>query len=176
MAGIYSRTKYDLCDIDNIVNISTNVGKYSTSDAQITSSPLWVNNIQPYQTRVGRVNVKDQQNSQVLTDIESHLWNIDIPLSNCGEERTLPERISKGNTLKGTLAENDTCSEQMKTQYSRFDVPANLFRDVTFHRFDYPIIPPEHFVYYGMEGTEQVNNNRSGTNTRLQAKDSFARK
>jgi hypothetical protein len=173
MAGIYSRTKYDLCDIDNVVSISTGVGNYTTSDVQIANAGLCVSNIQPFKSKAARVNALDAKNGAVLTDIESHLWNIDMPMSNCSAERTLPEKLKKGNVLTGGLLKNEACGEQIVSAYTKLDIPSNIYREMTTHRFDYPIIPPEHFVYTGITGTEQVDNNRSGVNTRLQAKDYF---
>lgn len=175
MAGIYSRTKYDLCDIDNVISISTNMGKYATSDVQLATNGLCVSNIQPFKTNKGRVNTQDTVNGAVLTDIESHLWNIDMPMSNCSEARTLPEKLKKGEDLAGGIVGAESCGEQFNSAYTRLDMPANMYRAANFNRFDFPIIPPEHFVFQGITGTEQVGNNRDGVNTRLQAKDRFKR-
>ena len=173
MAGINSRQKFDTCDIDNILSISMNPGKYSVSQDQIAQLPMCVNNTQRINTRIGRVSALDNQNSGTLVDIESHLFNLDTPLSNCSLNRTLNDKNITGNKLVNNL-ELGTCSvEQLQTIYSKLDIPSYLPREATTHRFDFPIIPPSDFTYFGIEGTEQSGNNRDGINTRLKAKDNF---
>lgn len=173
MAGINSRRKFDNCDIDNIIAITMKPGKYTVSEDQLQQNPLCVNNVLPMSSRIGRVSALDQRNSGALVDIESHLHNIDVPLSHCSNNRTLPERITKGQELAAAV-EGGVCGiEEVRTAYSRLDIPSNIYRESTTHRFDFPLISPSEFVYFGIEGTEQVGNNRNGINTRLQAKDMF---
>lgn len=173
MAGIHSRSKYDECDIENILSISMNVGNYATSTDQLIESQACINNVLPMSTRVGRVSTLDQTNAMSLTDIESHLRNIDMPASNCSVDRTMDAKTMKANKLIEGLSRPESCAVQMTTANTRLDIPATMYREATFNRFDFPIIPPSHFVYNGITGTEQVDNNRSGVNTRLQAKDNF---
>lgn len=173
MAGINSRPKFDTCDIDNILAITTNPGKYTLSEDQIMATPYCINNIQKGQTRGGRVSALDNKNAPVLVDIESHLYNLDTPLSNCSTLRTIDEKNMRAQQLYNGLDLGVCAAEQLKTSYSKLDIDSNIFRSATSHRFDFPIIPPSDFTYFGMEGTEQIGNNRDGVNTRLQAKDRF---
>ena len=173
MAGINSRPKFDTCDIDNILAITMNAGKYTLSEDQVSQNPYCISNVQPIGTRVGRVSALDQKNSGALVDIESHLHNIDTPLSNCSLNRTMADKQRKGEELSSGIDGGLCPAEHIQTIYSKLDIPSNTFRSATSHRFDFPIIHPAEFVFYGINGTEQVLNNRDGVNTRLQAKDRF---
>ena len=173
MAGINSRPRFDTCDIDNILNITLNPGKYALSEDQISATPFCLNNIQKTSSRSGRVSALDNRNAAVLVDIESHLQNLDTPLSNCSLNRTLDDKTQKAQQLYNGLDVGLCSANQLKTEYTKLDIPSNMFREATSHRFDFPIIPPSDFTYFGINGTEQVNNHRDGMNTRLQAKDRF---
>lgn len=171
MAGINSRTRFDTCDIDNILNITVNPGKYALSQDQISSNPFCVNNIIRGKNRTGRVSALDNKNASALVDIESQLQNLDVPYSQCFD--TLDERNKKAQQVYNTMDMGVCAAEQLKTEYTKLDIPSNQFRSATSHRFDFPIIPPSDFTYFGIGGTEQVDNLRDGVNTRLQAKDKF---
>lgn len=171
MAGINSRPRFDTCDIPNILAITENPGKYILDESQISQSPYCINNIQGLSTRSGRVSALDHKNAASLIDIESHLYNLDTPLSNCYQ--TIDNKNTKAQLLASGLDTGVCNAEQLKTIYSKLDIDTTLYREATLHRFDFPIIPPTDFIYYGIEGTEQVGSNRDGVNTRLQAKDKF---
>jgi hypothetical protein len=171
MSGINSRPRFDTCDIDNILAITVNPGKYTLSEDQISQQPFCINNTQRMSSRVGRVSALDHKNASSLVDIESHLHNLDTTLSNCSLNRTLDEKNQRAQALYNTLDMGVCAAEQLKTIYSKLDIDSNMFREATSHRFDFPIIPPSDFTYFGIDGTEQIGNNRDGINTRLQAKD-----
>ena len=173
MAGINSRPKFDTCDIDNILAITTKAGNYSVSLDQIGGIPYCPANVQPMQSRGARMSLLDTKNASTLVDIESHLQQIDTPLSNCSLLRTLDEKNQRAQELYNTLDMGVCAAEQIKTIYSKLDIDSNIYRSMTSHRFDFPIIPPSDFTYFGIPGTDTMDNNRQGVNTRLQAKDRF---
>ena len=63
------------------------------------------------------------------------------------------------------------CGKTQDFRYSRLEIPVNNFRSVEINRYGFPIIDPKEFVYYGTPNTDQINNQRFGVNTQLQAKD-----
>lgn len=174
MSGIYSRSKYDECDYQNLKKISESVGAYSTSSDQVSGNRLCISGINPSNSRVGYISPNEFQNASLLTDMESHLKNIDIPLSNCMNGQVLSVRNERAKDIaKNFMVSNVVCNDMLNPKNTRLDLPAIGLREATTSRFDFPIIPPSSWFYNGVTGTKQVGNNRFGINSRLDAKDNF---
>ena len=77
------------------------------------------------------------------------------------------EKIAKAKKINYSM-----CSNEQDILYSRLDIPVNNYRSIYINRFEYPIIDPKEFVYYGYGlSNEQIDNQRFGVNTQLAAKD-----
>jgi hypothetical protein len=113
-------------------------------------------------------------NVTTLSDIESHLKNLDLPNSRCVEGRTVTEKNAYANYLSKNLKSSSTmCSRNLEPSNTRLEASVLDVKMAPQTRFDYPIRDPRSFVYFGFSspGSDQVGSNRFGVNTRLQAKD-----
>jgi hypothetical protein len=116
----------------------------------------------------------DYKNMQHLVDLESHLKNLDLPLSQQIDGRTIPERNEISDKISEKIVKEDCPDEEFMDINTRLESPPIFIREATITRFDYPIVPHTSYFYDGYEDSLQKGNNRSGVNTRLMAKDSIA--
>lgn len=170
MSGISSRKIYDQCYQSNRINQETASGTYKVNTSQINQAACiganGVNNYRGFWFGLNEIN-----NINVLSDVESHLKNIDIPDSRCLEGRTLIEKNNNALKLVGTFKNvSETCNRQLESSNTRLEVPVTDVKMMTQSRYDFPIIDPRAFVYMGIT-SEQSGSNRFGINSRLQAKD-----
>ena len=174
MAGYNSRKIYDECYNYEFINQQVNPCKYnllpSYGENNIKCNTL--NGPRANKTR-STCELGDS-NIGYRIDIESQLFNLDVPDSRCITEHNMEEKNirlnNKSNSKKINYSE---CNKNQDTIYSRLDIPVNNYRSAYINRFDFPIINPNEFVYYGTQNTEQVNSQRFGVNTQLQAKDNI---
>lgn len=176
MAGYFSRNMYDQCDYTTRNMISEGVGNYKTTVDQLNSDKLCLSGISSNSSRTSYLNIKDISNAGIITDIESNLLNIDTPWSNCMSEQTI---VDKNNRLNGIAKDytniNVNCDNNLNSFNSRLDISKLDFREKTFSRFDFPLVPHTSYYFNGFEYDKQIGNNRSGFNTRLMAKDNLAK-
>lgn len=174
MAGIYSRKIYDNCYNVEFINQQVNPCKYQTyvPFAENNEKCNALNGPRANKTRAtGELGI----NNDILyrTDIESLLQNLDVPDSRCITLKTMREKNERLAKIANSKQISHTdCKKDQDTIYSRLDIPVNNYRSVYINRFEYPIIDPKEFVYYGYDNSnEQINNQRFGVNTQLAAKD-----
>lgn len=171
MSGISSRKIYDDCYQSNRVNQETGPGSYKVNIDQVGNEKCFV------QTGTGNnvnnfwYNPTDIKNINFLSDIESHLKNLDLPDSRCLEGKTLIEKNIYANYLsKNIQSSKKTCSQDLDLRNTRLENSLSEVKMLTQNRFDFPIIDPRAYVYYGYKDSEQNGSNRFGVNTRQQAK------
>lgn len=172
MSGIFSRKIYDDCYQSNRVNQHTAPGSYRVNPTQLYNAGCVSSN--------GTSNMRgvwygpnEVQHIQALSDIESHLKNLDVPDSRCLQGRTMIEKNLYANLLsKGINTNNKICSRNLEPTNTRLEASTLDVKMAPQTRFDFPIRDPRSYVYYGFEtkGSEQVGSSRFGVNTRLQAK------
>lgn len=173
MSGIFARKIYDECYNIEFTAQQVNPAKYRTyiPFAENTKKCNALNG--PRANKSRSTGELGDTNIGYRTDIESQLQNLDVPDSRCISLQTMQdknERLSK--MAKSNTVNFSDCSTDQDTIYSRLDLPVNNYRSTYINRFEYPIIDPTEFVYYGyMNSDEQINNQRFGVNTQLAAKD-----
>ena len=99
MAGISSRLRYDNCEYQNRLSITEGTGKYKISTDIISQNKLCTPTSRPANSKVGYASPNEYNNINILTDIESHLKNLDVSLNDCNEGNTLEERGLKGKDI-----------------------------------------------------------------------------
>jgi hypothetical protein len=170
MSGVFSRKIYDDCYQNNRLNQGTKPGSYRVDNTQIQNSSCVIAN--------GMSNSKgawygpnEISNVTALSDIESHLKNLDLPDSRCLEGRTMAEKNAYANSLSQNIKKTvSTCPKLLDVGNTRLENPVSDIKMMVQTRFDFPIQDPREWIYYGFSGSEQVDSNRFGINTRLQAK------
>jgi hypothetical protein len=168
----FSRKIYDNCYSLEFVDQQVNPCKYRTLDDFAESNNKCHALNGPRTNRNRATGELGSTNIAFRTDTESLLKNLDVPDSRCITMNTMKEkneRLSKH--AKSLNVVHTNCSKESDTIYSRLDAPVNDLRSVYINRFEFPIIPPSEFVYYGTPNTDQINNQRWGVNTQLAAKD-----
>lgn len=171
MSGYNSRKIYDACYESEFINQQVKPAKYNTfsgygeNDVQCTS----LNGPRANQQRnTGELGLTTRE---YRTDIESQLKNLDIPDSRCITINTMKE---KNKRLKKYINKNikySNCNNKQNYNYTRLNNPVHELRSVEINRFEFPIIDPIEFTYYGTVGSDQIGNERFGINTQLRAKD-----
>ena len=173
MSGIFSRKIYDDCYQSNRLNQGTAPGSYKVNSTQVQNTSCIASNSMN-NTRGIWYGPNEIQYITALSDIESHLKNLDLPDSRCVEGRTVTEKNAYANYLSKSIKPiNGVCSRNLESNNSRLESSVLDIKMAPQTRFDFPIRDPRSFVYFGFESanSEQVGSNRSGINTRLQAKD-----
>jgi hypothetical protein len=106
--------------------------------------------------------------------MENYLLNLDIPDSKCMDVNTL---VEKDKRLKAEADKHKSiyniqdCGDDISTRYSRLNNNINEIKDKPYNRYEFPLLDPKEFVYYGIEKTPQIGNNRAGVSTRIDIKD-----
>ena len=121
MSGIFSRKIYDHCYQDNRLNQGTGAGSYKVNPTQTQNTLcLAANGMNNYHGMW--YGPEEQLNIDALSDIESHLKNLDLPDSRCLEGKTM---IDKNNYAK-ILSRN---MKSTKVMCSRSNEPSNTRLD-----------------------------------------------
>lgn len=170
MSGIFSRKIYDDCYQSNWTSQKTGAGSYKVNPTQVAQSAcIGANGVNNYKGFWYGAN--EVKNINILSDVESHLKNLDIPDSRCLEGRTLIEKNMNAKKILGGFANvTSTCNRQLESTNSRLDSAVSDVKMMVQTRYDYPIVDPRAYVYNGIND-EQSGSNRFGVNSRLQAKD-----
>jgi len=174
MSGYNTRKIYDNCYSVEFIDQQVNPSKYRTLDEFAENGGKCHALNGPRANKARSTGELGKTTIVYRTDLESQLFNLDVPDSRCITLNTMKEknerlaRIAKAgiHMLKETQ-----CNKKQDFTYSRLEIPVNNFRSIEINRYSYPIIDPKEFVYYGSVNTEQVGNQRFGVNTQLQAKD-----
>ena len=177
MASHFSRKIYDNCYNIEFINQQVNPCKYKVYEPYAENKEKCHALNGPRANKTRSTGELGDTNIGFRTEIESQLYNLDIPDSRCMNPNTIiekSERLSK--IAKSRKINYANCNKTQDTLYSRLDIPVNDFRSVYINRFGYPIIDPTEFVYYGAANTDQVNNQIWGVNTQLQAKDKISKR
>lgn len=149
----FTRNSADACAIDHKNKESSGPFEYAT-DTQVRSqscslgaSPFMHNHLYSIPSRA--------------VDIESDLRGQSYNLSKCSTHKFNPQ-----NAKKSGIPLPECSDKHLVPEYTRINKPCNLFSGITINRF-HPLC----------EDIQQLNkihhNSYIGTNTRLQAKDSF---
>jgi hypothetical protein len=174
MSGIYSRKNYDDCYYPILKKMTEGSINHKISDERIHNN-YCINNNVPINSKAAFMSSLDYKNIHNLVDLESHLKNLDLPLSQQINGRTIDERNVISNKISEKIIKEDCRDDEFADIHTRLEDPPIFIRETTITRFDYPIVPHTSYLYDGFENTLQKGNNRSGVNTRLMAKDSFAK-
>jgi hypothetical protein len=176
MSGIYCRPNYDESYYSILKNTTEGPNKQIISSERI-ESPYCIHSNIPMASRAAFMSSLDYKNMNNLIDLESHLKNIDLPLSHEINGRTIHERNKISNKINNNIIKED-CNYK-KYDFldinTRLENPPIFIREETLSRFDFPIVPHTNYYYNGYDNTLQTGNNRSGVNTRLIAKDSIVK-
>jgi hypothetical protein len=176
MSGHYSRKIYDNCYSLEFIDQQVNPCKYRTYEPYAENKEKCHALNGPRSNKTRATGELGNTNIGFRTELESQLYNLDVPDSRCITMRTMKEKNERLAKVSQSQKVNYyDCDSKQDTIYSRLDMPVNDFRSVYINRFGYPIIDPKEFVYYGTPKTEQVENQRWGVNTQLAAKDKVAK-
>lgn len=172
MSGHYSRKRYDDCYYGETVKQSVRPLSHQLDLTQAENDDKCFHVRGPAPSRHGELPTKDRV---FRTQVETYLRNIDMPDSRCMPNYMLAEkdRRLRAFVSKDRLPFNQCKTEQLDYQASRLDLPVHVYRSATINRYEFPIIPPQDTVYFGITDTTQVNNDRHGINTRLRLKDTL---
>ncbi len=177
MSGQYTRKIYDDCYTLEFINQQVNPCKYSTYEPYANNEVKCHALNGPRANRVRSTGELGAPHIGYRTDIESQLHNLDVPDSRCITLQTMREKNERlAKLVKTNKVKYSECSKKNDTIYSRLDMPVSDLRSVYINRYDFPIIDPREFTYYGIPKTEQMGNERFGINTQLRAKDSISKK
>jgi hypothetical protein len=173
MSSYFARKIYDQCVQNNRINAETAPGSYKLEPSQLQYGNCILTNNSTNAKSIW-YGGSEKGHTSHLSDIESHLKNLDIPDSKCLEGRTMIEKNLYAKSLIANYKSiSETCNKQLDPQFSRLELPVTSYKSKTQTRFGFPIINPSEFVYYGTV-PEQYNNNRFGINSRLVEKDKLA--
>lgn len=171
MSGYNSRKIYDNCYSFEFIDQQVNPCKYRTFNGfgENSNKCHALNGPRSNKARsTGELGNSEHANR---VDIESQLFNLDIPDSRCITLNTLMEKNERLSKYMNKQIKYSECDKKQDIQYTRLDKPVNDLRSVYINRFEYPIVDPLEYVYYGSSNTNQVGNQRWGVNTQLEAKD-----
>lgn len=172
MSGYNTRKIYDNCYSLEFIDQQVNPSKYRTY------KPYGENKKKCHALNGPRANAHRSTGElgnttmSFRTDIESQLFNLDVPDSRCITLQTVKEKNERlAKIAKSQKVNYTTCKSDQDYVYTRLNIPVNDFRSVNINRYGFPIIDPKEFVYYGTPNTTQIDNQRWGVNTQLEAKD-----
>lgn len=169
MSGIYTRPLYDECNNSEQVAISIGPGEWIQQTIQDNPNMCYHNE--------GVRNTRFMNSSQInikyknAIDIESSLKGLDIPISRCMQPNTLTERDVKLNAIYNNIDKQTTptCSNFLTNSYTRLEPPAHI-SEQPYNRYEYPIIDPSQWVYYGFQDYNTTSNTRDGRSSRYDIK------
>lgn len=174
MSGIYSRKNYDDCYYPMLKKMTEGSIDNKINKEKIHNN-YCINNNLPMNSRAAYMSNLDYKNIHNLVDLDSHLKNLDLPLSQQIDGRTISERNVVLNNISDKIIKEFCGDEEFTDINTRLDDPPIFIREATITRFEYPIIPHTSYFYNGYENSLQIGDNRRGINTRLMAKDSYGK-
>jgi hypothetical protein len=175
MSGYNSRTKFDSDFYNELINEQTQQGYYRL-DPNYSE-----NNIKCHSLFGPRQN-NNRSNSEVnlynfsdRKEIENYLKNLDMSYSRTTNMRTLDEKNNKLNELLKNKQINtfNQCDNLLDNNNTRLNNDILDLKSININRYEYPIVNPLNQVFNGISNTEQINNNRNGLNSRLEAKNNY---
>ena len=172
MSGIYSRKNYDECYYPMLKKMTEGSIDNNINNEKIHNN-YCINKNLPLNSRAAYMSKLDYKNIHNLVDLESTLKNIDLPLSEQINGRTISERNVVLNNISNKIIKEVCNDEEFTDINTRLDYPPIFIRESTITRFDFPIVPHTSYYYDGYENSLQIGNNRRGINTRLMARDNF---
>lgn len=170
MSGIFTRSLYDECNNKETLNISTGPGVWTNNTVQTSQNACFSNNGPRNTRQMNSSELNVQYNNAI--DIENSLYGLDIPLSRCMTQRTLIERDQKlNNTYNNMINKKEPafCDNYLDLNYTRLEEPLHV-SELPYPTFQYPIIDPKEWVYYGASDYPTVGNLREGLQTRYDTK------
>lgn len=177
MSGIFARRNYDNCFQTEILEQTTKPGKISLESSVARSNSTCYSSNSPYSNRVHNSGDLNITNYADAVSIENYLLNLDLPSSKCLDINALSEKDKRlkieADKYKNIYNVVD-CSDDISTKYSRLNNNINLIKEKPYNRYEFPLLNPSDFVYYGIDNTKQIGNNRAGVSTRIESKDSLS--
>lgn len=175
MSGYNSRINFDKNYYNEFVNQQTNVGEYRLNKIYAENDNKCYSLNGPRQnnykanTEVLSYNLMDRK------EIENYLRNLDVYNSKYNNSNTLANKKNKLDKLLDNKNINNyfECDKILNYNYTRLNNDILDNKSVNINRFEYPIIEPSKYVYYGVKNTDQKDNERNGINSRLKAKDNY---
>lgn len=174
MSGIFSRRNYDNCLQNEIVDRTTKPGTITLEPSVSRSDKTCFSKNSPHSNRVRNTSNLNIRSIGDIVTMENYLLNLDIPDSKCMDVNTL---VEKDKRLKAEADKHKNiynvpdCGDDISTRYSRLNNNVNEIKDKPYNRYEFPLLDPKEFVYYGIEKTPQIGNNRAGISTRIDIKD-----
>ncbi len=175
MSSHFGRLIYDECYINEDTKQSIMPGEYKLYYGQNVHDKSCHSLNGPRCNRKNNTSENSTSKLEERTEIESLLSNRDMPASKCINNRTLAD---KKKAIARNLTYNVDCDNSLNPDYSRLSQPLDNFRGLSTINLqvDYPIVPPQEYVFYGHNITSlknQAMNSRFGSNTRLESKDDY---
>jgi len=169
MSNHFGRLTYDQCYINEETKRSTMIGDYNLYYGQSQHDNSCISLDGPRNNRNNNSSENSKNTLGERAEIESHLSNRDEPETKCCRNRSLDDKRKR---ISRNLQYNTQCNEYLNPQHSRLNQPIDNFRGLSTINLqvDYPIIDPQENVFYGHNNNM---NDRFGSNTRLEAKDTY---
>ena len=176
MSSHFSRKIYDNCYSLEFIDQQVNPCKYRTYE-QYGENEIKCHSFNgPSANKARSTGELGNTKFGYRTDVESQLFNLDVPDSRCITLKTMKEKNERlAKIAESTKVNYSDCDKKQDYKYTRLENPVNDLRSVYINRYEFPIIDPYESVYYGSEGTDQIGNERFGINTQIRAKDQISK-
>ena len=175
MSGYFSRPMYDNCYTEESLNSSIKPGLLVFNTIQEPEANCFSKN-GPRNTR--KLNSSELDiNYKNAIDIESSLKGLDVPLSRCFDNNTLLEKDKRLKQVYDSLDKKkvSTCNDFLDNTHTRLNTQINV-NELPYNRYDFPIIDPREFVFYGFDDNNTIGNDRQGMSSRIQVKNLLDKK
>jgi hypothetical protein len=180
MSGIFARRNYDTCFQSEIIDQTTKPGTIALEPTVARSEKSCYSKNYPHSNRVRNSGDLNIVNYADAIHIENYLLNLDLPNSKCLSVEALTEKNKilekEAIKLKNIYNVQDCDVDLVSTRYTRLTNNINEIKEKAFNRYEYPLLNPLDFVYYGIDSTNQLGNSRSGISTRIDVKDKLTKK
>lgn len=175
MSGHNSKKIYDQCYINEFIHQQVNPYKYRIDPIYAEQQNKCHALNGPRSNKMRGTGELGDIDIGYRTEIESQLFNLDVPDSKCITLKTMREKNERLKKIADTKKIiYNTCGKEHDYQYTRLNMPVNEMRSAYVpQQWGYPIIDPKSWIYYGMPETNQMDNERFGINTQLRAKDAI---
>ena len=170
MSSYFSRSRYDNYFTVEDANISVKPGEITLNTIQEPTFKCKSNN-GPRNTRVRNSTELDFNYLSVI-ELENTLLGLNLPTSRNINENDLNNRENRISTFYNTNNKRNIpeCDTFLDFNYTRLNNSSNI-NELSYNRYEYPIINPIEYVYNGFDIGNTTGNNRQGTSTRIEVKD-----
>lgn len=168
MSGYFSRPMYDNCYTEESLNSSIKPGLLVLNTIQEPENNCFSNG--PRNNRKLNSSELDVNYTNAI-DIESSLKGLDVPLSRCFDKNTLFDKEKRLKQVYDNLPKKQVkqCNTFLDDNYTRLN-PQNNINELSYNRYDFPIIDPREYVFNGFADNNTIGNNRHGMSSRIELK------